>query len=330
MEKGKELDALEVSSSREEDGTAFASVEAENASKTLLCLHPMYMSRQDIFVPCRRCALCVKAYKRDWALRLSLESAEQARQNKFSLFCTLTFDDDNCPFELSVDIIQKFFKRLRKCYTLDKFLYFAGAEYGSRSARPHYHIIFLGVSDPLFFEVSVRRSWKKGFISISCLNYNRSAYALNYSLKKMMTKNNQLPSKFYQMSYEDRVNFVSEFAPEYLDKKILFRPEFSLSSKRPAIGKSYCVRKLDELYENMCIHYNGYTFGLPRYFRNLITVKYPDFPEKYQQYCLDNHLKIMEELDLTLYDYYDKIVLSKRIKADEFLFRSRRSTHNGV
>ena len=78
--------------------------------------------------------MCRIARAREWSTRLVQELGfwDQA------LFVTLTYDDDHLPGDLSVSIdeLQRFFKRLRKSLCGRKLMYYACGEYGENFGRP--------------------------------------------------------------------------------------------------------------------------------------------------------------------------------------------------
>lgn len=107
------------------------------------CLKPKYISKQDMVVPCGNCAFCAVTKRSDWALRLHYES----KLHYGSKFVTLTYSDNNLTWDhgnsqLVKADLQNWFKRLRKAG--HKFRYYAVGEYGSKTFRPHYHVIVFG------------------------------------------------------------------------------------------------------------------------------------------------------------------------------------------
>lgn len=85
---------------------------------------------------------------------------------------------------IDLDHVQRFFKRLRKDGL--SFRYFGVGEYGGKTARPHYHIIFF-FNDPidtLLFEKEVFKHWFYGSqITIDKTNDDCIGYTLKYCLK---------------------------------------------------------------------------------------------------------------------------------------------------
>lgn len=101
-----------------------------------------------INVPCGRCPDCVSLKQMSFTQRVQMESLES-----LIFFCTLTYNNDAMPYVetsqgvrlryAAVDDVQKMMKRLRKHdYFGRPFRYAAVSERGSRSSRPHFHILF--------------------------------------------------------------------------------------------------------------------------------------------------------------------------------------------
>jgi len=169
------------------------------------CQTHRYLSKQDIVVPCGRCAFCLATRRSDWATRLHYE----AKCHLKSQFVTLTYSDNNLRWKNSVSQLDKrdlqlFFKRLRKAgYSLR---YYAVGEYGSKTFRPHYHAILFGDIN----EDAIRKSWGLGQVHIGTVTQSSIAYTLGYIVNgkgwKMVTK---------------RV------------------PPFALMSRKPGLGSNY-------------------------------------------------------------------------------------------
>ena len=107
-----------------------------------MCLTPQRL-RNGTDVPCGKCAECIIAYRNAWVCRILAES--QYYDGLY--FVTLTYSDENLVYGddeyaiLNFEDVQKYFKKLRKAGL--SFKYFAVGEYGERSKRPHYHVIFM-------------------------------------------------------------------------------------------------------------------------------------------------------------------------------------------
>lgn len=236
--------------------------------------------RDFVDIPCGKCIGCRLEYSRQWANRcmLELESHENA------YFCTFTYDNDNLPFATSInpdtgEIIstptlvkrdfQLFMKRLRKAYTDNHIKYYCAGEYGSTTARPHYHAILYGL-DIKDLEVYKRdqrgyklynsdwlnKIWKKGFVVIGDVTWDTCAYTARYIMKKQ----NGSDSKIY-----DDLNIEKEF---------------SLISTKPAIGREYFDNNVDKFKDYDRIYLStsdgGLNFRIPRYYMKLLEEGYVD------------------------------------------------------
>lgn len=164
------------------------------------CISPLYV-RSNV-VPCGKCNFCRQLRALDWMFRLSneMEYADSAH------FVTLTLR-----FAPQMGVykrhLQLFFKRLRKIQGkrkgAKKVVYYAVAEYGSKTLRPHYHAIIFNCQ-PL----DVVSSWKLGRVHVGKVTPASIAYVTGYSMK-------------------------SGDYPKGM------RKPFSLMSRRPAIGMKY-------------------------------------------------------------------------------------------
>ena len=110
------------------------------------CTNPVspYKSmRLDMEYPCGQCRACRVNRARDWAVKIMHETDYY----DYSTFMTITYDEENVPYEFSGDDglvqtlckrdLQLFIKRLRKWLHPEKIKYYACGEYGSRTHRPH-------------------------------------------------------------------------------------------------------------------------------------------------------------------------------------------------
>lgn len=200
-------------------------------------------------VPCGQCLACRLAYSREWANRIVCESFNYPKE--LCWFITLTYSPDSEPLllndkgilSLQRKHIQDFKKRLRSYYKRNfnhiGIRSFECGEYGSRTFRPHFHIIFfnLPIDDKEYFFTNelgdivyksslIEELWGFGQISIGELNYKTASYTARYVMKK-------------QKGYD---------AQMYVDMEIT--PPFVSMSLRPGIGADYCADNMEEIYSN--------------------------------------------------------------------------------
>lgn len=223
-------------------------------------------------VPCGRCVDCKKRRVSGWSFRL----AQEARIARSAHFVTLTYDDESVPHSgagyqtLHKPDLQKFFKRLRKRHekqerkssrtqgrssrTLDvshRIKYYACGEYGSRTSRPHYHVICFNSTPHDIEKAWAIRSVGLGNIHIGEVNGQTIGYTLKYISK---------PATVPFWEGDDR------------------EPEFSLMSK--ALGKGYLTpqmvnwHKADILNRMFCTAEGGIKLSMPRYYKDKIYTEY--------------------------------------------------------
>lgn len=226
-------------------------------------LHP----NKYIYVPCGKCAWCRRAKRNEWVLRFGVEM----RDNLYTKFVTLTYDDNFVPTAVNEDgeirevvvkeHVQKFFKRLRKKGY--KFKYFAVSEYGPKSGRPHYHALIF-TNDNIDNEV-IQNDWPYGFTT----TYDSDEGALRYVTK-------------YILKGSDRDG------------------NFMLCSKRPSIGSSfvndsnlhtYQFNEEDGVY-GFTFPKNGQALPMPRYYKKKLSEKLNQLDYEINKVRV---LKLMEE-----------------------------------
>lgn len=231
-----------------------------------------------IEIPCGKCVGCRLSYSRQWADRCLAESL----YHKYNYFLTLTYDDEHVPtvyysddetgeaFEaktLRARDLQLWLKRFRKEFGAGIRFYACG-EYGTKTFRPHYHVLLFGhkFDDliPIRFErgnwyydsPSLRASWKQGHVLVGDLTWESCAYVARYVMKKAM----DIDSAFY-------ANFNLE-------------PEFVRMSRRPGIGRQFYEDHKTELYAygevNITTPKGGRKLRPSSYYDKLYDLEYPD------------------------------------------------------
>lgn len=200
------------------------------------CLYPKYIAKNDVTVPCGSCAFCGATKRSDWALRLHYE----ARRHYGSKFVTLTYANNELSWhngspQLVKRDLQLWFKRVRKAGY--KMRYFAVGEYGSKTYRPHYHIILFGeVPDDV-----LRKAWGKGHVHIGQVNQASIMYCLGYLVN----------GKGWKMRH----------------KRV---PPFTTMSRRPGLGASYLSKDMILWHKSDRKNYailDGEKRHLPRYYK---------------------------------------------------------------
>lgn len=200
-------------------------------------------------VPCGKCRGCRLDKSKYWADRMLLEFATERKDYpaKTALFLTLTYDDDHVPWVICNDGVQRhnlnprdpqlFLKRIRKYFWNNfhrKIRFYLCGEYGSRTFRPHYHMILFGAAlfdfpdifvyshdsesgGVLYESYTLDKIWSAGACRFTVANYQTFCYVGRYVLKK-------------QYSYDS------------MDSEFPYRgryPVFQRCSLKPGLGSDY-------------------------------------------------------------------------------------------
>lgn len=275
-------------------------------------------------LPCGQCTGCRVQRSREWANRCMME----LQYHDSAYFVTLTYDDMNAPRSWYADpdtgeAMQSltlcprdftlFMKRLRKAFPDDEIRFFMSGEYGSKTFRPHYHVILYGLHlddlrfykfnelrQPLYNSEKLSKIWSDpkthepyGFVVVGEVTWETCAYTARYVLKKL----NGEAAKFY-----------TDFNIE---------PQFNRMSRKPGIAAKFFEDHPD-MYKydfiNLPTAKGGIKFRPPRYFDKL--------------YDVDHHEEL-EELKATRQKMAveaQKIKLSKTtLSPDELLAVEERS-----
>ncbi|UPW36336.1 replication initiator protein [Peromfec virus RodF8_48] len=177
--------------------------------KFIMCYSPLYFrvnnssgmflpEQRFISIPCGKCADCRVNHSKEWAVKCMCHYLALPEHLKCQAwFLTLTYDDEHNPNVLIKRDLQLFFKRLRKHFKFSKIKYFAVGEYGSKTYRPHYHMIIFNVpipdlvhlknnifGDALYTSETISKIWGNGICCIGELSVKSASYTARYSLKK--------------------------------------------------------------------------------------------------------------------------------------------------
>lgn len=166
--------------------------------------NPSYRGRTGEYfyntLPCGHCAECLSMRIEDWIIRLK----EELRVSKYSIFLTLTYNDDNLPEHNlpSKKDVQLFHRYLRRKGI--KFKYFIVSENGEQFNRIHYHgIYFINAYIEDLYSI-LANTWNKGYIFMGEANGKTIRYVTKYILKDFGgTEDN-----FYLMSKNLGLNYI--------------------------------------------------------------------------------------------------------------------------
>ena len=248
----------------------------------MTCTSPFRLQGKEgkiYLLPCGQCMACRVSRNREWAARLVHEKT----LHKNSAFVTLTFRPEDIPplDSLSKATLQKFLKRLRKSLGNRKIRYFACGEYGDKSNHAHYHLIIFGLSLSLDDKKLVEDAWPYGFVYLGNVTYSSCRYVTAYILKKI--------------TGEKEVGVYGERVPP-----------FALMSK--GLGKGYVLKNWAQFSQSDGIMtIDGKKFGLPRYYKNLMTWQ-----------DTDNGLIRKTYLDFDKQAIVDNAIKSAKAKLNEY------------
>lgn len=220
-----------------------------------------------VTVACGQCIGCRLERSRQWAMRCMHE----AQMHDENCFLTLTYDDESCPEDMSLDVpvLQKFMKRYRKKFTGKTIRYYACGEYGEKFLRPHYHLCVFGHDfddkelhsikrDNKFYRSeTLEQLWPFGYSIISDLTFQSAAYVARYVMKKVTGKGSE--DAYWRGDPETGECWQ-------------VKPEFNCMSKRPGVGYDWYKKYKSDVYPKDYLHVNGVKSRPPRYYDKLLCI----------------------------------------------------------
>jgi len=225
------------------------------------CSNSIKLNDIDFRIPCGKCLNCKKKRRSDWSLRLEHEYL----YSDSALFITLTYNDASIPRNKGIPTLNKkdlqdYIKRLRNSHVAyvsrelgirksevknysKQIRYYAVGEYGSKTNRPHYHILLFN------YDIAnlkpIESQWKNtqtghplGFVDIGKVSSASINYTTKYMFKQWGKKDlRQRP--FTNMSRRPMIG--TGFLNEYKN----YLREFELTTIRDKKGT---LRKLPKAY----------------------------------------------------------------------------------
>lgn len=192
-------------------------------------------------------------------------------------FLTLTYSDENLPKDLSLstDVIQKFWKKLRKHIHKEtgQFIkHYTAGEYGdgagTRTINPHYHACLFGYDFPdkkylkktengdiLYTSETLEKIWGFGHCPIGDVTFESAAYVARYTLKKV----------------------YGDDAEQHYNGRL---PERSWTSN--GLGQSWLQSYLSDVYPSDEIIIDGRKMMPPPYYDSYLLKHDPELFEKIQ------------------------------------------------
>lgn len=181
------------------------------------CANSIKLKDLDFRVPCGKCLPCQKKRRSEWSLRLEHEYlfSDSAQ------FITLTYNDHHIPRTkegyqtLHKKHLQDYIKRLRNDHVkyvsellniskkevkhrVKPLRYYAVGEYGSKTRRPHYHLILFNMD--IANLAPITNQWKAGFTDVGTVTAASINYVTKYMFKQFNRKTDKRTPPFSIMS----------------------------------------------------------------------------------------------------------------------------------
>lgn len=246
-----------------------------------------------LVVGCGKCPACQAGKRREWFTRIMMEY----KTCKTCYFITLTYNDEHLP-KKGVDKreCQLFLKRLRKACP-SPIRYFLCSEYGSKTHRPHYHMILFDFpsTNAQIVANSVLEAWSIrgeniGFVYVCGFGEAAAMYVTKYVLKDKNILAEYLPAELLD-EYDPGVTYVPENDG--------LCPTFQLASRKPALGFYFfenadLVDHLKEVLEPF-VRIDGKKYIMPRYAKLQIFDQW-ERKEMYANYLWDKYDLLVKQV----------------------------------
>lgn len=227
-----------------------------------------------LYLPCRKCELCLRARKRDLMSRLVMEGY----CHPDSICATFTYSEENVPpgGGLSKRQVQLLIKRLReylwRVHNLRVRVHVVG-EYSPRKLRPHYHAIIYGwwpadavsagrsqkAGNPEFSSAVLSDLWGLGRVTFQRFSAGAAGYVAKHQSSKARRKG------------------AAELAVQNTDGTWRWLPpEFELRPLRPGLGAAFFDKHREQLLALDSVVIDGRKLPLPDYFNTLAERVAPD------------------------------------------------------
>lgn len=226
-----------------------------------------------VYLPCRKCELCLSARKFDLMTRLVMEGWSYPD----SMCATFTYANEHLPPGGSVSKrdAQLLVKRVRIHLSrvgLARVRVHVVGEYSPRLMRPHLHVIFYGwwpadaayrgksrAGQAEFRSVTLSDLWGKGDVSFQRFSPGAAGYVSKHQSSKLRRKG------------------AAELAVQEASGEWRFlAPEFELRPLRPGLGACFFETYKDQLLANDFSVVDGKRVPLPQYFDTLAKRHDPD------------------------------------------------------
>lgn len=267
------------------------------------CLTPHV--KDDMSFPCGRCYECKMRRVSGWSFRL----IKEGQRSSAALFVTFTYNTTDVPITprgfmtLHLPHIQRFMKRLRFNRKV-KPRYYQCGEYGSKSNRPHYHMILFNVDVEHLVSSHDATQIRLGYLPLNgvhqfeCLDWPHGHITIGEVTEASIG---------YTLKYICKTSRIPMFAN---DDRV---PEFSSMSK--GIGSNYLSQDMISWHKNDLVHryytplLDGKKIALPKYYKDKLYS--PEEKIKISTFLQEEMLKTLP----TLEEKVDKMLITKEKRA---------------
>ncbi|QXP07956.1 MAG: replication initiator protein [Arizlama microvirus] len=245
---------------------------------------------RSLSLPCGQCRGCRLERSRQWAVRCMHE----ASLHEENCFITLTYDNDHCPTDRSLNYgdYQRFMKRFRKRFKDSTIRFYMAGEYGEKFERPHFHACIFGFNFPdrtlwkrtpsgalIYRSKLLEDLWPFGYSSIGDVTFESAAYVARYVMKKRTGKgvgDHYETTDFETGEIKDRV------------------PEFNRMSLKPGIGYEWYRKFSSDIYPHDYVVINGREARPPKFYDKKFA---DDFPEEFEALQFQRFVDAVDRFD---------------------------------
>jgi len=213
------------------------------------CISPITLktSGKNTTVPCGKCNFCLEKRRNDWSFRLE----DELKMSDTAVFITLTYAEENMPWhEFGVPTLKKsdmreFTKKLfyqqskenkGKPKNCPKLKYYLCGEYGTKSWRPHYHMIAFNLLPEVIKKLE--KLWDKGFIKIGTVTQASISYVSGYVINLNQNYPEGMLKPFSSMSKGIGENYL------YTNYK------YHLENKQDYVRRGDIIQRLPRYYRD--------------------------------------------------------------------------------
>jgi hypothetical protein len=250
---------------------------------------------RSLSLPCGQCWGCRLERSRQWAVRC-MHEASLHEQN---CFITLTYDNDHCPSDRSLNYgdFQRFMKRFRKKFKGSTIRFYMAGEYGEKFERPHFHACIFGFNFPdltlwkrtpsgalIYRSKFLEDLWPFGYSSVGDVTFESAAYVARYVMKKRTGK-----------GIGDHYETTDMETGEIKDRV----PEFNRMSLKPGIGANWFKRYHTDIYPHDYVVVNGRETRPPKFYDKKFAEQ---FPEEFEQLQFQRFVDAVDRFEDNTYE----------------------------